>query len=93
METRAVKLAAIVLAVSFAVFPPGLAGKEKRGADIVVTRSGGRTVEGELIIVKPDSILLLSAGTDVSVPLAEIEAALNGRRVSPTRPEQPGLSA
>ena len=74
MGTKAVRLAACALAVSFLGSPPGLSAEERRGAAVVVTRSGGQIAEGELIAVKPDSLLLLSAGTDLSVPLAEIEA-------------------
>jgi len=38
--------------------PPGLSAKSKRGSDLVVTRLDGSQVSGELIAVKPDSLLL-----------------------------------
>jgi hypothetical protein len=64
---------AIVLAILFLVLPGSLSAREKRGATLIVTLKDGHFAEGELIAVKPDSLLLL-AGRDVSVPLAEIRS-------------------
>ena len=76
MGTAALKLAVCALIVLGLGYPPGLAGQERRGADLVVTRLDGIRVSGELIAVKPDSLLLLSpAGLDVTIRLAEIRSA------------------
>jgi hypothetical protein len=53
--------------------PTGLAAKVKHGASLVVTRVDGSLAAGELIAVRPDSLLLLSAGKDRTVDLADIE--------------------
>jgi hypothetical protein len=46
---------------------------QKRGADVVVTMRDGRQASGELIAVKPESILILDpAGKDASFDLSEI---------------------
>ena len=72
MKVMPAKLIASTLAVSLLVLPAGLAAKEKRGADLVVAKIDGSKVSGELIAVKPDSLLLLSAGMDLSIPLVDI---------------------
>ena len=61
-----------VLVVAILFVPAGLSAKDRKGADIVVTRTNGSQFGGELIAVKPDSLLLLSAGMALSIPLADI---------------------
>jgi hypothetical protein len=73
MKTMTAKLIASVLVVSFLVLPAGLSAKERRGANLIVTRLDGSQVSGELIAVKRDSLLLLSNGRDESVDLADIK--------------------
>ncbi len=54
---------------------PFLDAKERRGAQIKITNKDGGRLEGELITVKPDSLLLLSPeGKDVSAEIAGIES-------------------
>jgi hypothetical protein len=65
--------AAIVLAILMLVLPGSLVAREKRGASIVVTFKDGHFAEGELIAVKPDSLLLL-AEKDEAVALAEVRS-------------------
>ncbi len=53
--------------------PPSLAAREKRGAELVITKKAGQLVRGELIAVRPDSIVVfVSEGKDESVDIAEI---------------------
>jgi hypothetical protein len=67
-------LIASVLIISFLIFPADLSAKERRGANLIVTRLDGSQVAGELIAVKPDSLLLLSnVGRDESIDLANIK--------------------
>lgn len=58
-QATAVVSAAIVF---FIVLPITASAKEPRGAGIVVTCTDGRQTEGELLAVKPDSLLLLGFG-------------------------------
>jgi hypothetical protein len=73
MKNNFAKSAAIILAFLMLTLPGSLAAREKRGATLIVTLKDGHFAEGELIAVKPDSLLLL-AGRDESVPLAEIRS-------------------
>jgi hypothetical protein len=74
MKNACEKLISAVLIVSFLVLPAVLSAKERRGADLVVTRLDGSQVSGELIAVKKDSLLLLSYGRDESIDLTAIKA-------------------
>ena len=73
MKTMTAKLIVSALVVSFLVLPAGLSAKERRGANLIVTRLDGSQLSGELIAVKRDSLLLLSNGRDESVDLADIK--------------------
>jgi hypothetical protein len=48
--------------------------KERRGAGLVITKSDGQQIKGELIAVKETALLLLDSqsGADVSVEIGEI---------------------
>ena len=73
MRIAPAKAIASVLAVSLLVLPAGLWAKEKRGAAVVVTKLDGTQVSGELVAVKAESLLLLSAaGRDESIDKAGI---------------------
>jgi hypothetical protein len=74
MKTMTTRLVASALIISFLVLPFDLSAKERRGADLVVTRLYGSQVSGELIAVKRDSLLLLNnVGRDESIDLADIK--------------------
>lgn len=77
-----VKLPAVALALAVLIAPPGLAAGSKRGADLVVSRVDGSKISGELIAVKPDSVLLLDErGRDVTVEKVEVRSIrVLGRR-------------
>jgi hypothetical protein len=66
------KLVAAVVALIL-VLPGALSARERRGANIIVTLKDGHFSAGELIAVKPDSLLLL-AGKDESVDLIGIRS-------------------
>jgi hypothetical protein len=73
MITR--RATAVALVVWLIAFPGFLAAQGRRGASVLVTLKDGSQVGGELIAVKPDSLLLLSyVGRDQAVPLADIES-------------------
>lgn len=72
MRTAATVLTCAIV-VSLLFQAPDLAAQEPRGADMVVTKRDGTRFSGELISVKPDSLLLLGPGEkDVSIALADI---------------------
>jgi len=51
-----------------------LYAKERQGAKLIITKTDGQQIRGELITVKPNSLLLLSiTGRDVSVDIADIK--------------------
>ncbi len=65
-------VSAVVVCIVFTL-TGSLWAREKRGASLIITFKDGHFAEGELIAVKPDSLLLL-AGRDESVALAEIRS-------------------
>ena len=73
MKITPAKAIASALAVSLLALPAGLSAKERRGANLIVTRLDGSQVAGELIAVKRDSLLLLSYGRDESIDLTDIK--------------------
>ncbi len=63
----------LVMMAVFLVLPAPASSKEKRGAQLVVTKLDGREVGGELIAVKDNSLLLLDgAGGDEAVNATDI---------------------
>ncbi|MBP7706842.1 MAG: hypothetical protein KA243_06310 [Candidatus Aminicenantes bacterium] len=67
------RFAAPLLVATLLVQAPGLGAQERQGAGILITLKDGSQVRGELIAVRPDSLLLLGPGEkDVSVALADI---------------------
>jgi hypothetical protein len=54
-----------------------LYAKERRGAKLIITKKDGQLIEGELITVKPNSLLLLDTeGKDVSVDIVDIKVII-----------------
>lgn len=73
MKTAVHKLTAVSLALLLLSLPILLSAAERRGAGLVITLKDGQTVTGELIGVKPSSVLLLTpAGKDESIDVAGI---------------------
>jgi hypothetical protein len=73
MKAKGKKFTALFLAFSLMMLSANLYAKERRGAKLVITKKNGYQTEGELITVKPKSLLLLSiTGRDVSVDIADI---------------------
>jgi hypothetical protein len=69
---------AILVSAAFAL-PVALQARDKRGAEVVISLKNGHYAVGELIAVKPESLLIYD-GTDVSVGLAEIRSVKVVRR-------------
>jgi hypothetical protein len=67
------KLVSLAIVISVVMFCPLLEAKERQGADLKIANKDGGQLEGELIAVKPTSLLLLSGGgSDVSADIAGI---------------------
>jgi len=74
MNPTSKKLISLLLAFSLVMLSVNLYAKERRGAKLIVTKLDGQLIEGELITVKPKSLLLLDTeGKDVSIDIADIK--------------------
>lgn len=81
MRASSVTAIVAVLVVLLASLPAGLSGQSPRGATLLVTKTDGSQIAGELIAAKPEGLLLLDGrGLDVSVPIADIQAVRIIRR-------------
>jgi hypothetical protein len=68
------KFISLFLIFSLMMLSANLYPKERRGAKLIITKKDGHQIEGELITVKPNSLLLLDTeGKDVSVDIADIK--------------------
>jgi len=63
-----------LLAVFFLIYPGNL-GAKKKGAHLVVEKQDGQFIEGELLSVRENSLLLMTpgSGTGVTIDINEIE--------------------
>lgn len=74
MMDKSKKFIALFLVFSVLALSGSLYAKERRGAKLIITKKDGQQVQGELITVKPNSLLLLDTdGKDVSVGIADIK--------------------
>jgi hypothetical protein len=74
MNPTGKKFIALFLMLSLMMLSANLYAKQRRGAKLIVIKKDGGQIEGELITVKPNSLLLLdTAGKDVSVDVEEIK--------------------
>ena len=74
------KIIAIALVISVIVAIPGeLRAKERRGIKVIIHKKDGLVVEGELIAVKTNSILVKDSksGVDISVEVGNIKLIKN----------------
>jgi len=68
------KFTAFLLIFSLMMLSANLYAKEKRGAKLLITKKDGQQIKGELITVKPNSLLLLDTeGKDVSIDIEDIK--------------------
>jgi hypothetical protein len=74
MNPTSKKFISLFLVFSLVMLSANLYAKERRGAKLIVTKKDGQLIEGELITVKPNSLLLLDTeGKDVSIDIADIK--------------------
>ena len=68
------KFVSLFLVFSLLALSGNLIANERRGAKIVIQKKDGQQVRGELLVVKKDSLLLLSDfWTDVSVDIKDVK--------------------
>jgi hypothetical protein len=69
------KFISLFLVFSLMMISTNLYAKERRGAELLITKKNGGKIEGELIAVKENSLLVLTkwTGRDVSVDIADVE--------------------
>ncbi len=73
MNLKSKKFIVMLLVSSLLVLSSDLYAK-KRGAQLIIGKKDGLAIEGELITIKPNSLLLLDTeGKDVSVEIEEIK--------------------
>ena len=83
MKAKGKKLVSLFLVISLVLLSANLYAKERRGAKLIITKTDGQQIEGELITVKPNSLLLLDTeGKDVSIEIEEIKTI---RIVNPSK--------
>ncbi|MCK4646601.1 MAG: hypothetical protein KAU46_10135 [Candidatus Aminicenantes bacterium] len=75
MNKKRKKFTSLFLVFSLVALSGNLMGKERKGVKLDIQKIDGQKVNGELITVKPDSLLLLdSEGVDVSVDIKDVES-------------------
>ena len=74
MNPTSKKFISLFLVFSLVVLSGNLYAKERRGAKLIITKKDEQLIEGELITVKPNSLLLLDAEEkDVSIDIRDIK--------------------
>jgi hypothetical protein len=75
MNPTGKKLISLFLVFSLMMLSVNLYAKERRGAELIITKKEGQQIKGELITGKENSLLLLDTEEkDVSVDIENIEA-------------------
>ena len=74
MKIRGEKLTALILVFSLVVLSGNLSAAQRKGVKLVIQKTDGQEVAGELVTVKRDALLILDAETesDTAVPLNDI---------------------
>ena len=80
MNRSAGKFAIVVIVAGLLVMPAGLWAKTKRGALVVVAKSDGIQVRGELVSVQSDSLLVLRGGDVLTIPRQKVHSVTLMRR-------------
>ena len=75
MNPAGKKFISLFLVFSLVMLSVNLYAKERRGAKLIITKKDGQQIEGELITVKKDSLLILIkwSGRDESIDIADIK--------------------
>ena len=72
MNPTSKKFISLFLVFSLMMLSVNLYAKERRGAILIIIKKDGQQIEGELIVVKKNSLLLF-VGKDVSIDIEDIK--------------------
>ncbi len=74
MRREGKKLISLFLVISVLSLSGNMFAKERKGADLIIQKTDGQQVRGELIAVKQNSLLLLEreSGADVTVDIEDV---------------------
>lgn len=85
---------ALILSLFLLILTPHLPAKERRGADVLIRKIDGMEIQGELIAVKKQALLVLSKeGLDVTTQIKEIDKVIVINKRHPWRGLGIGLAA
>ncbi len=75
MNEKRKKFTSLFLVFCLVALSGNLIGSERKGVKLDIQKIDGQEIMGELVTVKPDSLLLLdSEGVDVSVDIGDVKA-------------------
>ncbi|MCK7514954.1 MAG: hypothetical protein MZV70_70415 [Desulfobacterales bacterium] len=80
MRSSTAKLLVCALIIGTLCLPSALSAKARRGALVVLTKVDGAEVKGELVSVKPDSLLLFKSGDALTIPRGRVHSVTIMRR-------------
>jgi hypothetical protein len=95
MNPTSKKLLSLFLVFSLVMLSANLYAKERRGAKLIITKKDGQQISGELITVKPNSLLLLDSTTktDISIDIKEIKVFRIKKKLKTFSGARNGLAA
>lgn len=76
MNKKRKKFTSLFLVFSLVALSGSLIGKERKGAKLAIQKKNGQQVMGELITVKPDSLLLLDSENKEGIEVLLVEFRL-----------------
>jgi hypothetical protein len=93
MRHASVRLVSSVLVIAlFTAGPAGLSARPKRGAEVIVTKLDGNMAKGELVLVKPDSLLVFRGGVTLTIPRDRVHSVSIQRRSRTARAALTGFA-
>lgn len=78
MNSKGQKFISLILIILLLILPMTLTANERRGADLVIYKIDGNQVQGELIVVKENSLLLKesASGADVTAAVSDTKTII-----------------
>ena len=84
MKVKGTKFVSLFLVFSLVALITPVTAKERRGAELLVQKTDGQQIKGELIAVKNTSLLLVDSdsGADVSIDMKDLKWIKLGKKPS-----------